>query len=85
MQSSFIKKLSFCIYKTNVSAQNNRGSKLDTFGIVITFFLVNDKDEKFYFFEEVFLLVNINMTISLEMLFLTLSDVKINFTDWELK
>lgn len=53
--------------------------------IVITFFLVDDKDEKSWFFEETFLLANINMNIALRILFLTLSIIEVNFTNREFK
>lgn len=53
--------------------------------MVITSFLVNDKDEKFCFFEETFLLADIGIDVAFEIFFLTLSIIKVNFNNWELK
>lgn len=47
MQSRFVKKLGLCIQKIDVDAQKIDGSRLETFVMVIAFFLVNDKNKKF--------------------------------------
>lgn len=47
--------------------------------MVITFFSVEDKEQKFRFFEEMLLLANINIVITLRMPFITLNNVKIDF------
>lgn len=57
------------------------GKWLEIFGILITSFLVYDKNKKFWFFEEIFLLANIDIYITFEMLFLILSNIEINFTN----
>lgn len=85
MQPSFIKKLGLYACKTNIDAQKINGSKFKIFGMVITSFLVENKDGKSCFFEEIFPLANIGRDVDFEMLFLTLSNVEVNFTNWELK
>lgn len=45
---------------------------------------MEDKDWILYFFEETFLLTDISMHVTLRISFFILTDVKINFTDWEL-
>lgn len=85
MQSSLAKILGFRICKTNVNVQKIDGSRLETFGMVITPFLVEDKNERSYFFEGTFLLANISMDVACRMSFFILSNVKINFIDQELK
>ena len=67
--------------KTKVGTPKIDGSKLYIFDIVIAFFLVEDKEGKLRFFEKTFLLANISMNIALEMLFLILSNIEIDFTD----
>lgn len=47
--------------------------------MVITIFLIKDKEKMFQFLEETFLLANLGMNIALEIAFLILSNVKINF------
>lgn len=85
MQPSFARKLSLHIRKTNVNTQKIDNSGLKIFDIVITSFLVEDKDKKFCFFEKIFLLADISMDVALGMLFLNLSNVEVNFVNWKLK
>ena len=47
--------------------------------MVVSTFSVSDKDEKERFFKESFLLANVSPDIVLEILFLTMSNVNINF------
>lgn len=54
---------------------------LKTLSIIIIFFLVDNIDEKSQFFEKTFLLVDINIDIAFQLLFLTLSNIKVNFTN----
>lgn len=54
------------------------------FEIVLARFQVKDKFERARFFQETFLLANISMEIVLGMLFLTLSNVNIQFLKKEL-
>ena len=47
--------------------------------MVIALFFMENKEERSYFFEETFLLADINIDIILGISFLTLSNVKIDF------
>lgn len=80
-QPSFTKKLSLCIQKTNIDTQNIDGNKLETFAMIITVFLFDNKDRKSRFFEKTILLAEISINIAFEILFLTLSNIQINFND----
>lgn len=53
--------------------------------MVITSFSINNKDEMSSFFEKTFLLADISMNIAFRMIFLTLSNIKVNFTKQKLK
>lgn len=72
MNLDFAKKLSLRIRKTKVGAQKIDGFKLNSFGMIIAFFSVEDKEERSRFFEEIFLLADISMDNALGMLFFTL-------------
>ena len=50
----------------------------------IAIFLMEDKDKKFQFFEKIFLLANFSMNIILEIVFYILSNIIVNFLDWNL-
>lgn len=43
--------------------------------MIIGSFFRDDKDEKFYFFEETFLFANISMDVAFEISFITLTNV----------
>ena len=79
MNPDFAEKLDLQVYKTIVDVQKIDGTKLDTFGIVIVLFFVEDKEEWFQFFERSFLLADISMNIALERFFLSFSNIEINF------
>lgn len=85
MQPSCPRKLGLYVWKTDVDAQNIDASRLKIFGIVIAFFLIDDKYGKSQFFDKTFLLAKISMNVALNMPFLTLSNIEINFIDRELK
>lgn len=53
--------------------------------MVIISFFIDGKDRKSHFFEETFLLVDFSMEVICKILFLTLSNVQIDFNDWELR
>ena len=84
MTSLYASKLGFWVQRTDVGAQKIDGSTLETFGIVLTSFQVEDKLRKAQFFQETLLLANINAEIVLDMLFLTLSNVDVQFVEKEL-
>lgn len=49
--------------------------------MIIAFFLVDNTDKRFQFFKKTFLLANISMDIALGIFFLTLNNIKVNFTN----
>lgn len=57
---------------------------MKTFKIIISTFKVKDKEKKFYFFKNFFLIANLNINIVLNILFCTLSNLKINFLNIEI-
>lgn len=77
----FIKKLGLRICKTKVGTQKIDSIKLDSFGIVIASFLMEDKQKISRFFEETFLLADISMDIALNMPYFTMNNVEIDFVD----
>lgn len=85
MQSSFTKKFGFYIKKINIGTKKIDHYWLTIFSIVVAYFLIDNKDKKSWFFEEIFLLADICMNITFGMPFLTLSDIKIDFNNRELK
>ena len=81
MNPNFIKKLGFRIRETKISTQKINSSKLDIFGMVIAVFSMKNKEKRSHFFEKIFILAEINIDIILNISFLTLSNVKIDFID----
>lgn len=71
IQLIFATKLDFCICRTNIVTQKIYGSRLKTYGMVILLFWVDNKDGKFRFFEETFLLADINIDVAFGIFFLT--------------
>lgn len=61
------------------------GNELKINGMFITLFQVKDEDEKSRFFNKTFLLADISINIAFEISFLTLSNVKVNFNNKELR
>ena len=75
----FAKQLGLKICKSNVRAQKIVGTTLETYGMVVSNFSMSDKDGRERFFKESFLLADIKPDIVLEMLFLTMSNVDVDF------
>ena len=67
-----------------MGAQKINGSHLDTFGMVIAGFSLQDKLGKVRFFQETFLVADTRMEVVLGMPFLTLSNADIRFAEREL-
>lgn len=84
IKPSFTKELGFCVWRIKVGIQKINGFRLKTFEMVITSFLIIEKVRKSRFFIKTFLFIDISMDVALGMLFFTLSNVEINFMDWEL-
>ena len=69
MHPAYAAKLGLRVRETDVGAQKIDGSHLDTFGMVIAGFSVEDKLGKVRFFQETFLLANISLEVVLGMPF----------------
>lgn len=81
---AYTNKLGLKIYSTIVGAQKKDGSLFQTFKIILASFHIVDKLERAQFFEKNFLLANTNVEVVLSMLFLTLSNSDIQFTEKKL-
>ena len=77
-------KLGLAIWSTNIGAQKINGTIFEIYGIVIVVFSVTDQVNKVKFFQEIFLVANINPNVVLGMLFLTLTNTDIDFPEREL-
>ena len=84
MAPAYASKLGLKVYPTNVGAQKIDGSTLETFGMVLASFQVEDKLRRARFFQETFLLANISAEVVLGMLFLTLNNADVQFVEKEL-
>ena len=84
MAPAYAKKLGLRIRKTDVSAQKIYGSTLETYGMVIAGFQVQDKFGKARFFQKTFLVADTSVKVVLGMPFLALSKVEVNFAEKEL-
>ena len=82
---SFVKQLGLPIRPTDVGAQKIDGTTLDTHGMVVVAFSVEDKANRVRFFEETFLVANVSPKVVLGMPFLTLSGADVDFSGRELR
>ena len=82
---SFVKQLGLSIRPTNVGAQKIDGTTLDTHGMVVAAFSVEDKANRVRFFEETFLVANVSPEVVLGMPFLTLSNADVDFSGRDLR
>ena len=82
---TLVRKLGLPVRPTDVRAQKIDGTMLDTFGMVVTAFLVTDKANRVRFFEKTFLVANISPEVVLGMLFLTLSSADVDFSGRKLR
>ena len=74
MTPAYTSRLGLRVYRTDIGAQKIDGSTLETFGIVLASFQVEDKLEKTRFFQKTFLLADINTEVVLSMPFLIFSN-----------
>lgn len=74
---AYMAKLSLKVWLINVGAQKIDGYILETFGMILASFQVEDKLGKACFFQEIFLLVTMNVDIILAIFFLTFSNADI--------
>ena len=72
-------QLDFKIWKINVRTQKIDGNTLEIYKMIVSIFFVLNKDSKKRFFEESFLLADVNSDIVLEMLFLTMGNINMDF------
>ena len=84
MTPTYIAKLDLKVRKTNIGAQKIDGSTFETFGMVLAGFQIEDKLGRARFFQETFLLADINTEVVLGMPFLTLSNTNVQFVKKEL-
>ena len=81
MNPEYARKLGLKIRRTNVGAQKINGSTLETFGIVIADFQLEDKASRPKFFQETFLVANTKFEVILEMPFLKISNADVSFCE----
>ena len=79
MSPAYAKKLGLKTWKTNVWAQKIDGSALETFGMVIADFQVEDKGGRPRFFQKTFLVADTKFEVVLGILFLKISNADIAF------
>ena len=82
---AYAKKLGFKTRKTNVRAQKINGSALETFGMVIADFQLEDKGGRPRFFQETFLVTDTKFEVILGISFLKLSNADVLFSEGTLK
>lgn len=85
MHPVYVAKLGLQVRKTIVKAQKIDGSPLKTFEIVLASFSVQNKLEKTWFFQKIFLLANTSIKVVLEMAFLIFSGMNVCFAEKKLK
>ena len=84
MTPAYTSKLGLRVRYTDVGAQKIDGSTLQTFGMALANFQVEDKLGRTRFFQETFLLADISAEVVLGMPFLTLSNADVQFVEKEL-
>ena len=84
MTPTYATKLGLKVPKTDIGAQKIDGSTLETFGMILADFQVEDKLGRARFFQETFLLANISTEVVLGISFLILSNANIQFVEKEL-
>ncbi len=81
MSQALVNQLGLKTQKTNIGAQKSDGTTLETYGMVVFTFSILNKDDRERFFKMSFLL---ELHIVLKMLFLTMSNIDIDFQAWDL-
>ena len=77
MNPAYASRLGLRVHRNDIGAQKIDGSTLETFGMVLASFQVEDKLGRRRFFQETFLLADISMGVVLDMPFLTFSNADI--------
>ena len=76
---AYTKKLGLKTRKTNVGAQKIDHSALETFGMVIADFQLEDKGNRPRFFQETFVVANTKFEVVLGIPFLKISNANVEF------
>ena len=84
MAPAYTKKLGLRVQKTDVGTQKTGGSTLETYGMAIAGFQVQDKFGKARFFQETFLVADTSVEVVLGMLFLAFNMVEVDIVEKEL-
>ena len=84
MTPAYTAKLVLRVRKTNIGAQIIDDSIFETFEMVLADFQVEDKLKRAWFFQETFLLADINMEVVLGIHFLTFNNAIVQFVKKEL-
>ena len=84
MNLAYALRLGLRVHRTDIGAQKIDRSTLETFGMVLASFQVEDKLGRLRFFQETFLLADISTGVVLGMPFLTLSNANIQFVEKKL-
>ena len=79
------RELGLSIRPTDIGVQKIDGTLLDTFGMVVAAFSVENKANRIGFFEETFLVANVSPGVVFGMPFLTLNGADVNFLGRELR
>ena len=82
---AFAKELGLPIRSTDVGVQKIDDTTLETYGMVVAAFLMEDKANRVRFFEEIFLVANISPEVVFQIPFLTLSGADVDFLGCELR
>ena len=80
MTPTYASKLGLTVRPTNVGAQKVDGSTLETFGMVLASFQVENKLRRAHFFQKTFLVANTSIEVILGLPFLALSNADVSFT-----
>lgn len=79
MTLAYVTKLDFTTQKTIVKVQIIYDFLLNTYGITLTMFLLQNSFKKVQFFEKIFLLTNTRIEVILEIVFFFFSNADIIF------
>ena len=79
MNPNFTWKLGLKIWKINIGAQKINGFALETFGMVIADFQVENKANRPRFFQKTFLMTDTKFEVILKMLFLKFNNTNVSF------
>ena len=82
---SFAKQLGLPVRSTDVGTQKIDNITLDTYKMIVIDFLVVDKANRVRFFEEIFLVADVNPKVVFGIFFFILSGTNVDFLDWELE